>query len=180
MILLTFSGSFVTSWESTKAVPDVGFMSVVRIRIRVLLPAPFGPRSPKISPVYTSNDTSSTAMIVWFVEKTFETCSIRIIFSGPGSPVSPAPGLSWCECLFPGLFWSAGTIREKIISLRGFCSSVQDTCQAWPDGIPEGRRGSSRISAGRIPEFPRYPVTGPGKYLPGCSFPCEKQRNHSH
>src|SRR5437762_13819489 len=44
------------------ALPEVGGISVVSMRMRVDLPAPFGPRSAKISPCSTSKDTPSTAV----------------------------------------------------------------------------------------------------------------------
>ena len=45
------SGSCATSTPATRAVPDVIVSSVVSIRTVVDLPAPFGPRKPKTSPV---------------------------------------------------------------------------------------------------------------------------------
>ena len=39
-----------TSKPLTRAVPEVGGTSVVNMRMRVDLPAPFGPSRPKISP----------------------------------------------------------------------------------------------------------------------------------
>src|SRR5208337_2358075 len=44
------------------AVPDEGGRRVVSILISVVLPAPFGPISPKISPCNTAIETSATAM----------------------------------------------------------------------------------------------------------------------
>jgi hypothetical protein len=40
----------------------VGFSKVVRIIIVVLLPAPFGPKNPKISPTFTEKEISFTAI----------------------------------------------------------------------------------------------------------------------
>ena len=54
-----FSG--VSGMPATVADPLVGAMSVPSVRTVVVLPAPLGPRKPKISPRPTSNDTSSTA-----------------------------------------------------------------------------------------------------------------------
>src|SRR6202040_3771237 len=45
----------------TRAVPEVGGTSVVNMRIRVDLPAPFGPSNPKISPCSTEKFSESTA-----------------------------------------------------------------------------------------------------------------------
>ena len=44
-----------------RAVPEVAAMKVVRMRMVVLLPAPFGPRKPTTSPCLTENDTPSSA-----------------------------------------------------------------------------------------------------------------------
>src|SRR6188768_3135147 len=55
------SDCVATSNPATVALPDVGTSSPHRMRIVVDLPAPFGPRNPKISPCDTSSDTSSTA-----------------------------------------------------------------------------------------------------------------------
>src|SRR5215831_14680642 len=45
----------------TVAVPASGTISVARTRIVVVLPAPFGPTKPKISPRGTRKSTSSSA-----------------------------------------------------------------------------------------------------------------------
>ena len=55
------SGSSATSIPATRAVPDVIDSSVVSIRTHVDLPAPLGPRNPKISPALTSRSTPLTA-----------------------------------------------------------------------------------------------------------------------
>ena len=46
----TNAGCLRTSMPATYAVPDVGTTRVVRIPAVVVLPAPLGPSSPKISP----------------------------------------------------------------------------------------------------------------------------------
>ena len=48
---------------STCPVPDVGSTSASSILIEVVLPAPFGPRNPKISPAPTRSDRSATATV---------------------------------------------------------------------------------------------------------------------
>src|SRR5262245_52998469 len=58
----TWSDSFWTSKPFTSAVPEVGTSSVVSMRIRVDLPAPFGPSRPKISPASTAKLTPFTAV----------------------------------------------------------------------------------------------------------------------
>jgi len=43
------------------AVPEVGMSNVVRILMVVVLPAPFGPRRPKSSPLGTWSESPSSA-----------------------------------------------------------------------------------------------------------------------
>src|SRR5215813_1764412 len=58
----TSSACATTSKPLTSAVPAVGGKSVVSMRMSVDLPAPFGPRSPKISPSSTAKLTPPTAV----------------------------------------------------------------------------------------------------------------------
>jgi hypothetical protein len=51
----------MASWPATRAVPDVAFARVHKILIVVVLPAPFGPRNPKVSPRATSKSIPRTA-----------------------------------------------------------------------------------------------------------------------
>ena len=60
-ILRTCLASVTVSKPPTLTEPLVGRDSVVSIDTVVLLPAPLGPRKPKISPGCTSKDTPSTA-----------------------------------------------------------------------------------------------------------------------
>ena len=46
---------------ATKALPEVGMTRVVNIPAVVVLPAPFGPSRPKISPFPIARFSSSTA-----------------------------------------------------------------------------------------------------------------------
>ena len=57
----TSPGSRMTSNPQTRAVPSFGASSVVSMRIVVVLPAPFGPSSPKTSPRSTRRSRQSTA-----------------------------------------------------------------------------------------------------------------------
>lgn len=57
----TLFASFTMSKPLTVAVPDVGLRIVQSIDIAVVLPAPFGPSNPKISPDSTVMFRSSTA-----------------------------------------------------------------------------------------------------------------------
>src|SRR5215468_2027874 len=77
----TASGSWTTSIPATEAVPEVGLRSPQRIRMVVVLPEPFGPRIPKISPCRMSKETSSTAVIL---PKRRVTASTRTTGSGAG------------------------------------------------------------------------------------------------
>src|SRR5688572_13032174 len=52
----------LTSTPATTALPPLGASSPVSILMVVVLPAPFGPRKPKISPVLTSKLTAFTAV----------------------------------------------------------------------------------------------------------------------
>src|ERR1700683_2473818 len=58
----TLSACRAMSKPLTVAVPEVGAMSVVSIRMSVDLPAPFGPSKPKTSPSSTSKVTPLTAV----------------------------------------------------------------------------------------------------------------------
>jgi len=50
-----------TSYPATRALPEVGRSTVQSIRNVVVLPAPFGPSNPKISPGLAVNEIESTA-----------------------------------------------------------------------------------------------------------------------
>src|ERR1051326_2930549 len=63
MRFLTSMGCSRTSKPATVAVPAAGGRKHVRMRIVVVLPAPFGPRKPTIWPFWTSNEMSSTATL---------------------------------------------------------------------------------------------------------------------
>src|SRR3990172_9237576 len=62
MAFRTLRGSRVTEWPATEASPEVGCRSVVRMRMVLVLPAPFGPTKPKIAPSSTRRVRSSTAI----------------------------------------------------------------------------------------------------------------------
>src|SRR6202171_4901983 len=55
------SGCVLRSQPATRAEPPLGGMSVASIRRVVVLPAPLGPRNPKISPDRTVRSTPATA-----------------------------------------------------------------------------------------------------------------------
>jgi hypothetical protein len=50
------------SWPKMVAVPEVGLDTPVKIRMVVVLPAPLGPKKPKVSPSPTEKLISLTAM----------------------------------------------------------------------------------------------------------------------
>ena len=50
------------SYPATRAVPDVGGLSVVIMRIVVVFPDPFGPSRPSTDPVGTVKEMPSTAV----------------------------------------------------------------------------------------------------------------------
>ena len=58
---LASAGRAATSTPARKARPDVGSTRVVSMPAVVVLPAPFGPSRPKISPACTSRLSRSTA-----------------------------------------------------------------------------------------------------------------------
>src|ERR1017187_10293162 len=58
----TLSGFFTMSAPSTRAVPAVGSISVVSIRMSVDFPAPFGPSRANVSPRSTVNEIPFTAV----------------------------------------------------------------------------------------------------------------------
>src|SRR6516164_2643214 len=57
----TAAASRTTSWPSTRARPASGSSSVVRIRTAVVLPAPFGPRTPSTVPCGTDRSIPRSA-----------------------------------------------------------------------------------------------------------------------
>src|SRR5690625_3164644 len=59
----TVTGSRRASWPATCTLPWSGWASVARIRTIVVLPAPFGPSTPRIAPVGTSRSTPSSAVV---------------------------------------------------------------------------------------------------------------------
>ena len=59
----TAGASLTTSWPATQARPLSGAVRVVRMRTPVVLPAPLGPRTPRIDPAGTSRSTLSSAWV---------------------------------------------------------------------------------------------------------------------
>src|SRR5881397_3084720 len=63
MSFRTAADSRTTSWPNTRASPLVGRRSEQIILMKVVLPAPFGPRIPKIVPDSICSDNRSTATV---------------------------------------------------------------------------------------------------------------------
>src|SRR5215468_2198504 len=86
--LLAASGSRARSWPSISTRPAVGLSSPAIMRMVVVLPAPFGPRKPWISPGATERLTPSTAVKAPY----FLTSDSTAIIRSGGPP--PAVGLA--------------------------------------------------------------------------------------
>src|SRR3972149_6457565 len=70
MAFLTAFCAFAASKPITFALPLVGLIRVLSILISVVLPAPFGPRRPKVSPSAILNETSlSAARLPYFLTR---------------------------------------------------------------------------------------------------------------
>ncbi len=94
MLRRTSSRWRTTSNPATVAEPAVGIASVHSMLIVVVLPAPFGPRNPKVSPRKTSNSTPATATRS---PNRFSSPRTEMTESGVAAPVSPrrpTPGSS--------------------------------------------------------------------------------------
>src|SRR6266508_1991317 len=81
-------------WPKISMWPLSGLMRSRIARISVVLPAPFGPSRPKISPAWTSSDTPSSATVF---SKRFETLSTRI----GGAVIASASGVENFEYMRP-------------------------------------------------------------------------------
>ncbi|MBA7652386.1 hypothetical protein ES703_60220 [subsurface metagenome] len=64
MMRLTLSGSLVELYPHIRAVPEVGSVSPSSISIVVVLPAPLGPRKPKMSPSSICRFNLSTTVVL--------------------------------------------------------------------------------------------------------------------
>jgi hypothetical protein len=94
MLRRTASRSLAQSCPATLAVPDVALARVQRILMVVVLPAPFGPRNPKVSPRSTSKSIPRTASISPYrlVRPATEITGRRPLPlpAGPAATVAPA------------------------------------------------------------------------------------------
>src|SRR5215470_20298202 len=77
---LTSRGFSRTSNPATVAVPELGHRKQVNMRMVVVLPAPFGPRKPTISPFLTSKEMLSTARFRAYLFVSSLTLIIRVSF----------------------------------------------------------------------------------------------------
>src|SRR6202035_2519449 len=99
----TPSASVTTSCPPTTAEPEVGGVSVVIIRISVVLPAPFGPSKPKISPVGTVKLTSFTATKSpnCFFSFLTSIAFVSVVFMAPAVFIARSSGdgaCRWVQC----------------------------------------------------------------------------------
>src|SRR5437773_7195523 len=89
---LAASALVARSWPLMTTRPDVGLSSPAMIRIVVVLPAPFGPRNPWISPGATSRLTPSTAVKAPYLFTRFSTRIIALPRRPrPAAPASAIP-----------------------------------------------------------------------------------------
>ncbi len=96
-----------TSSPATVALPPSMGSSVVSIRSVVVLPAPFGPRNPTISPRATCRLTPRTASIAWP--------------RPPGKRLrSSRASMTAVMMLLPGRPWEAG-IQKPLSNTIEFC-----------------------------------------------------------
>src|SRR4030042_1477420 len=116
MFFLIFSDWVYTSKPATKALPDVGKRSPHNILMVVVLPAPFAPRKPNISPLLTLKDTFLTAVNSPKFRVRFSTITVKELSC-----------FSLCiyklECLFEEpedelLFFEVSSIRSRKRSSR--------------------------------------------------------------
>ena len=91
-ISVPFSGS--SGMPATRAVPEVGAISVPRVRTVVVLPAPLGPRKPKTSPGAIVKETSSKA--VRSPNRLVRWSTTSAAPSGEGSPALGSAGGATC------------------------------------------------------------------------------------
>src|SRR5690348_10170748 len=83
MLRRTVAGSVSRLAPATVATPSSGGSRVASIRRVVVLPAPFGPRKPKISPSATWRSIPTTAStVVRLVRKDLRSPLVSIIISG--------------------------------------------------------------------------------------------------
>src|SRR5437867_5592891 len=89
---LAASALVARSWPSMSTRPEVGLSSPAMMRMVVVLPAPFGPRKPWISPGATSRLTSSTAVKAPYLLTRFSTRIIRLPRRPrPAAATAPVP-----------------------------------------------------------------------------------------
>src|SRR5258708_23679389 len=123
--------------------PEVGVIRPTSIRIVVVLPAPFGPRKPKISPRCSSNETESTIVLS------------PMIFV---SVVAVRVGLvSFIRAPFPGLVPAAhrrdrggGSVRSRILLIP-----ARRHRDFGFDRVAAARQRPRRSAPAHCPDHPR-------------------------
>src|SRR5215472_5864721 len=123
MFCRTVSRSLTTSCPATLACPAVGSASVHRILIVVDLPAPFGPRKPKVSPGRTSKPMPRTASSSPYrLTRSLTTITGSVMFQYPLGLSSRSPPGHRNRC--PGVrlrSWRAG---GSLPGLRGVLGAI--------------------------------------------------------
>src|SRR5256886_15394709 len=143
-----------SSQPATRAVPPLGGSNVASMRRVVVLPAPFGPRKPKISPRLTSRSTPATASTCRRRDlKTRRRPRVSITASG----FAPAIGR---DCAGRGRF-AAGELRPERFLHRtagALAANSDDRTHARRNGqapqlsaLQVGGRG--RLALGSKPEY---------------------------
>src|SRR5688572_9156687 len=159
-VKLTFSrtvrASRTTSWPSTRAVPASGRSNVARIRIIVVLPAPFGPSKPYTVPVLICKFTPSSARVL------------------PNDFVSPVVSIALlimsCVTLVAGSVLPQGGRNDDMVALPQQCGldmSGTDQFPADESGRAAGRYDHA-VDAEPLPFYHArahraHPVRGKGR-----------------
>src|SRR6266513_3932907 len=119
------AGCVASSHPATRAVPPLGGRSVASMRSVVVLPAPLGPRNPKISPRITFRSTPTTASTVRLrVLKMRRRPRVSITASGL---LSPIPG----DFAGRGLLAAGNHFPERL--LHGSAAAVSPDHGDRPD-----------------------------------------------
>src|SRR5262245_10301027 len=119
MLRRTAAASRTTSRPATRAHPASGRSSVVRMRTAVVLPAPFGPRTPRTEPAGTARSRPASACVV------------------PYRLARPPASIAWFAICPP--FAGPPRLAYRPVS----------KCMEKPSGFLTGRQVESESMAGR-------------------------------
>src|SRR3954451_16257306 len=124
----TRAPSVATSKPATRASPEVGSASVVRMRIAVVLPAPLWPRRPSTDPAGTAKSTSRRAQ------------SSSYCLLSPSATIAFASFISYSvRCSRTMYEHSSSTLYENVDSSRKNSNQVGPPTGRWPIS-PEAQR----------------------------------------